>query len=89
MWVKVWGFWFFFFFKGTNERKLHFEETWCSLLLLLLLRDLEGPPFPSRCSVLSSLFYLVFVRRGFCFRKIFFFPGKVGEERERERGRSF
>lgn len=45
----------------------------------------RAPPSPSRCSVFSSLFYLVFVRRGFCFRELFFsWKGLVKRERERE-----
>jgi hypothetical protein len=73
------------FFEGRNERKLHFEEPWCSLLLLLLLRDFEGPPFPFavRClffSVLSG-----FCETGILFSRAFFFSWKGLVKRERER----
>jgi len=78
------------FFEGGNQRKLHYEKTWCSLFIIVVVgARSRGPPLsPSRCSVFSSLFYLVFVRREFCFRKLFFsWKGLVKRERERERER--
>jgi len=63
VWVKVWGFLFLLLFlkaeikENSITRKLGVRF----LLLLLLVRDLEGPPFPLRGVVSFLLCFIWFL----------------------------
>ncbi len=81
------------FFEGTNERKLHFEETWCSLFIVVVVvvvvARFRGPPFPFAVECVFFSVLSGFCETGILFSQAFFFSweGLVKRERERERER--